>query len=107
MTANKDLKRIIRQRMRRTGESYTAARRHFLDPEDSRMTKKHTSDPFLDRPIEHLELTRRTIRSLKNQGIERIGQLVEKAAAGFEPSGFERPESAIEIREVLATRGPH
>jgi len=32
MTANKDLKKLIRSRMRKTGESYTPARRYFLWP---------------------------------------------------------------------------
>ena len=30
MTANRDLKRIIRERQGRTGESYTAARAHVM-----------------------------------------------------------------------------
>lgn len=31
MTANKDFKRLVRARMQKTGESYTAARGHFAD----------------------------------------------------------------------------
>jgi hypothetical protein len=33
MTAHKDFKRLVRTRMRKTGESYTAARAHFLKRE--------------------------------------------------------------------------
>jgi hypothetical protein len=32
MTANKDFKRLVRARMQKTGESYTAARAHFASP---------------------------------------------------------------------------
>lgn len=35
MTANKDFKRIVRARMRKTGESYTAARIHLLKKRDA------------------------------------------------------------------------
>src|SRR5881397_3832648 len=31
MTAHKDFKRLVRARMQKTGESYTAARAHFLN----------------------------------------------------------------------------
>lgn len=31
MTANKDFKRLVRARMRKTGEAYTTARRHIVD----------------------------------------------------------------------------
>jgi DNA-directed RNA polymerase alpha subunit len=107
MTVNKNLKRTIRRRMRRTGESYTAARRHFLGPKESHMTRQatHMDEAILGLSIETLELTLKTNRALKRQGIERIGQLVEKVAAGMDDAGFEREESAVEVREVLASRG--
>ena len=31
MPANKDLKRLVRGRMKKTGEAYTTARSHILD----------------------------------------------------------------------------
>jgi hypothetical protein len=106
MTASKNLKRIIRRRMRRTGESYTASRRHFLGPKDSHMTKQATQEDetILDLSIDQLALTLKTTQALKAQGIGRIGQLVEKAAAGINELGLDR-EGPTEVREVLASRG--
>jgi hypothetical protein len=106
MTTKKDLKRIIRQRMRRTGESYAAARRHFLVPKDSRMSKQATQadETLFGLSIDQLQLTLKTTRILKGQGIERIGQLVEISAAGMDKLRLERVR-AIEIRDVLASRG--
>lgn len=106
MTANRDLKRAIRRRMLKTGESYTAARRHFLNSEDSPMTEQltHAGGAMVDLSIDHLELTLKTTRQLKKHGIERVGQLVERSRAGLAELGLER-ERAIEIREVLASRG--
>ena len=82
MTANKDLKRIIRRRMRKTGESYTAARRHFLNSKDLPMTEQviQAEPAILDLSIDHLQLTLKTARQLRRHGIERIGQLVEQAS---------------------------
>ena len=106
MTAQKDLKRIIRRRMRRTGESYTAARRHFLSPKDSHMTKQtqHTEEAILTSSIDQLALTVKTARVLKSQGVERVGQLLEKAALGLDGIGLDR-KAEIEVRDILASRG--
>ncbi|HEX6366503.1 MAG TPA: hypothetical protein VF000_10205, partial [Agromyces sp.] len=35
MTARKHLKQLVRERMRKTGEAYTVARRHVADPDPS------------------------------------------------------------------------
>jgi DNA-directed RNA polymerase alpha subunit len=106
MTANKDLKRIIRRRMYRTGESYTAARRHFLVSENSRMIKQatQTDEAMLGLSIDQLQLTLKTTRILKSQGIERIGQLVKGLAAEAGELRLEQ-QSATEVRDVLASRG--
>lgn len=40
MTAHKTLKRQIRERMRKTGEAYTAARQHFRVAKDSPMSEQ-------------------------------------------------------------------
>lgn len=47
MTQDKDLKRLIRERMVKTGESYTAAKRHFGAP----AVKPHASDD----EVEHVD----------------------------------------------------
>jgi len=106
MTARKDLKRIIRKRMRRTGESYTAARRHFLSPKDSHMARQtqHIDEAILTSSIDQLALTVKTARTLKAQGVERIGQLLEKAALGLDVMGLDQ-KAEIEVRDVLASRG--
>ena len=44
MPANKDFKRLIRGRMRKTGESYTAARAHLLAHPPSRTTRSTAAD---------------------------------------------------------------
>ena len=92
MTANKDLKGIIRSRMSRTGESYMAARRHFRDSKDSHMIMQvtQTDTAILDLPIDELALKLKTARTLRGQGIERIGQLVERTAAGWPNSGWSK-----------------
>lgn len=45
MTSRKDFKRLVRGRMARTGESYTAARRHFADQSDPPMTPPPAASP--------------------------------------------------------------
>lgn len=45
MTAHKTLKRQIRARMSKTGESYTAARRHFRVAKDSSMKNQDFENP--------------------------------------------------------------
>ena len=106
MTAQKDLKRIIRRRMRRTGESYTAARRHFLSPKDAHMTKQtqHTEEAILTSSIDQLALTVKTARLLKAQGVECIGQLLQKSTLGLDRLGLDQ-KAEIEVRDVLASRG--
>ena len=102
MTANKNLKKLIRQRMRRTGESYTAARRHFLQQKEVGMTRPN--QPALDVPIEHLQLRLRTTRKLRSAGISRAAQLLEQTDVELAASGLDRL-ALVEIREVLASRG--
>ena len=102
MTAHSDFKRRVRQRMQRTGESYTAARRHFLRQEDLKMTQGKTP-PVHELPIDALHFTVKTKRTLKARGIERVGELLDENS-GYESLGLSR-ERALEIREVLASRG--
>jgi hypothetical protein len=106
MTAKKDVKRIIRTRMSRTGESYTAARRHFLRPKDSHMNKQtqNTDEATRALSIDQLALTLKTARVLKGQGVERIGELVDKAALGMDGLGLDL-KAKTEVRDVLASRG--
>lgn len=106
MTARKNLKRIIRSRMRRTGESYTAARRHFLVPKDLHMkTRANRADETaLKSTIDQLQLTVKTTATLRNRGIETVGQLIEATSGGMDSLGL-APEKVIEVREVLASRG--
>ena len=106
MTANKDLKKLIRKRMRKTGESYTAARRHFLSSEEASMTTRYVrqEQSALSLSVDRLELTLRTARVLKTHDIKTIGQLVGKPENELADIGLAR-EGRIEIREVLASRG--
>ena len=64
----------------------------------------HTNDAMLGLSIDQLQLTLETTRVLKAQGIERIGQLVERRAAGIAALRLQ-PVQAIEVRDVLASRG--
>lgn len=106
MTAHKDLKRLIRRRMRKTGESYTAARRLFLHSEEADMTTRRVrhEQSALHSSIDRLELTLRTARILKQHDIETIAQLARKTESELAEIGLAR-QGRIEIREVLACRG--
>ena len=106
MTVNRDFKRIVRRRMRKTGESYTAARRHFLVRQGPHMTTQaaRTDETMLELPIDQLQLTLETTRILKAQGIEHVGQLLEKTVGGTDALQLET-KRAIEVRDVLASRG--
>jgi len=106
MTARKDLKRLIRQRMLRTGESYMAARRHFLIAKESHMTNRlsQTSKTLRDLPIDRLQLTLKTTRTLRNVGVERTGQLIDAISDERNPLGLDSMR-LIEVRDVLASRG--
>lgn len=105
MTAGKNLKKLIRTRMHKTGESYTAARRHFLHSEEATMTQ-HTGQqqPELDLPLDHLQLTLKTARALKQHHISTVGDLAGKTDGELAAIGIAR-QNRIEIREVLASRG--
>ena len=98
MTAGKDFKKLIRKRMLRTGESYTAARRHFLRAEEAGMTRP-TESP-LNQPIDTLNLTVKTTKVLKQQNISTIAALRDRTEAELSDLGL-APQSRIEIREVL------
>ena len=63
-----------------------------------------TEPAILDLSIDHLQLTLKTARSLKENGIERIGQLVDRARSGLADLGLER-EQVIQVKDVLASRG--
>ena len=102
MTANKNLKKLIRLRMRRTGESYTAARRHFLRKEEVDMTEPNQI--ALEASIETLQLRLQTTRRLRSAGVTRIPELSERSDAELEALGLDRI-TRVEIREVLASRG--
>lgn len=70
------------------------------------MTKQATrpDQAILELSIDCLELTLTTTQRVKAQGIETIGQLVEKTSAGTDELGLERKRE-VEVREVLASRG--
>lgn len=106
MTASRDLKKLIRKRMHKTGESYTAARRHFLHPKEATMTTRtvQTQPPGLDLSVDDLQLTLRTVLVLKQHDIRTIGDLARKADGELAALGL-AAQSRIEIREVLASRG--
>ena len=108
MTARKNLKRLIRQRMRRTGESYTAARRHFLIPKEppvNRTTSEFTThDLLLGQSIDELHLTLKTSSTLKSRGIRKVGELIRGMAPESGTLGLE-PICELELRAVLASRG--
>ena len=61
-------------------------------------------DALHELSIDRLELTLKTTQLLKAQGIERVDQLVKSATSGMEKIGLEQAR-AIEVREVLASRG--
>lgn len=103
MTAKNNFKRIVRRRMQNTGESYMAARRHFLNSKDFNMTKRAdiSSNALLGLPIERLQFTLKTTQTLKANGLQHIGQLVNRSSplVGLDSEG------EIELKEVLASRG--
>ena len=92
--------------MRRTGESYMAARRHFLATKDLQMPprKAHEEHTLSSLSIDQLQLTLETTRILKTQGIHRLEQLLDAQAGGLESLGL-APQRTIEVRDVLACRG--
>ncbi len=106
MTAKKNLKRIIRRRMFRTGESYMAARRHFLDSKGQPMTQRRNrkETPIEELPIGELQLTLETTRILKSQGIEQVKDVLDARSGETSWPGLES-RRAIEVRDVLASRG--
>ena len=63
-----------------------------------------TDHSLLDASIDELQLTLKTARLLKAQGIERIGELVEQTSRGIDVLRLER-KRAIEVRDVLTSRG--
>ena len=63
-----------------------------------------TDEDVVSLSIDHLQLTLKTTRRLKAQGIERIGQLVERMTAGVDDLQLE-PTQVVELKEVLASRG--
>lgn len=50
MTENRRLKRLVRQRAAKTGESYTSALRHFRRAEEPTMSDTETTDPRVGEP---------------------------------------------------------
>ena len=91
--------------MRRTGESYTAARRHFLSSKDLHMT--HPSNDRknpAELPIEQLQLTLETTRALKAQGIHQVQHLLDARARDGDLPGLDQ-QRLVEVRDVLASRG--
>ena len=74
MTANKDLKRLVRARMRKTGESYTAARRHFRLHAAEETTMSRIPDPstpylFVTYATADLDLVQPQLGGLERRGI--------------------------------------
>lgn len=63
MPANKDFKRLVRGRMRKTGESYTAARAHLLDRTPLPSPRATRSEP--PRPIDYARLAGMTDAAIK------------------------------------------
>ncbi len=59
MTANKDFKRLVRTRMKKTGESYTAARAQL------RARKPVTSVPTAPTPVDYAKLTGKSDATIK------------------------------------------
>ena len=106
MTANKDLTKLVRNRMNKTGESYTTARRHFLRSEEGNMTirAEQQDQSVLGLSVDHLELTLKTARVLKTHNIKTIRQLAEISESELADIGL-GSEGRIEVREVLAPRG--
>jgi DNA-directed RNA polymerase alpha subunit len=106
MTANKGLKKLIRNRMRKTGESYTAARRHFLHSQEASMTTRYAGQDRseLNLSVDRLQLTLRTKRVLKQHDIKTIRQLVGTTENELADIGL-AVQGRIEIRDVLASRG--
>ena len=73
MTANKDLKRLVRARMQKTGESYTAARRHFRHHAEEHAMSR-TPDPsspylFVTYATVDLDLVQPQLEALERKGI--------------------------------------
>ena len=92
--------------MKKTGESYTAARRQFLRSEETTMTdavpRRKPSTP--QTPVDRLQLTLKTARILKEQEIYDLRELVAKSDRDFVRTGL-NSQQRIEIREVLASQG--
>src|SRR5207247_2767657 len=47
MPTNKDFKRLVRARMQKTGEAYTAARAHLLQKKDRKSTRLNSSHEWI------------------------------------------------------------
>ncbi len=102
MTENANLKRRIRERAARTGESYTAARRHLVndpaDPTPASMTVAVAQTVLLPDP--------RSREQLRESG-RRVRELMgDAAAAGAALVQF--PEGALTSpgKRVVSSRGP-
>ena len=92
--------------MKKTGESYTAARRQFLRSKETTMADAvpRRKQSNLQTPVDRLQLTLKTAQTLKEQEINDLGELVRKSDRDFVRAGL-NSQQRIEIREVLASQG--
>jgi hypothetical protein len=64
MPSDKDFKRLVRARMKKTGESYTAARAHFASPPGSRRVDP-PAKPAAPAPIDFAKLAGMSDEAIK------------------------------------------
>ena len=71
------------------------------------MQRSRSVDPILLRPVDDLELTVRSANCLKAENIYYIGDLIQRTENELLKTPNLGRKSLNEIKEVLASRGPH
>ena len=67
--------------------------------------RRTESDPLLLRPVDELELTIRSLKSLKAENIRYIGELIQRTENELLKTPQLGRKALDEIKEVLASRG--
>ncbi|GII30988.1 hypothetical protein [Planotetraspora mira] len=114
MTANKHFKRRVRERARRTGESYTAALRHLrrVDAEERHMEWQRIEKPEFGYAVHVPEDWDERPPNLKNSPLEtaRFGQPTDRRHSVIVFRGWPRPgstaaDAAELVRPILESAG--
>ncbi|HEU0166368.1 MAG TPA: Clp protease N-terminal domain-containing protein [Chloroflexota bacterium] len=112
MTAKKDLKRLVRDRGRKTGESYTAALRHFRQGEEPPVQPEQGT-AFPDRFSKFSEAARRAMAYAQDEAHRRSHNFLGSehlllaltwqptSAAGRLLHSLAGPQSRVRLREAI------